>query len=88
MIRKSEKKISLSISIDRSRCADQFAVGLSLWDDFYVEFEPVLSFIVKTMMMSIKGSRDTTKTIDLVVLINLRPESGSETFSTSNLNSF
>ena len=85
MIPKFSKDPSPYLLIDRSRCADKFGVGISLWDDFYVEFEPVLSFMIKTVIMSVKGSQDTTESIDLVVLINLVSESASGTFSTSSL---
>ena len=88
MIPKLSKDPFPYLLIDRSRCADKFGVGISLWDDFYVEFEPVLSFIINTMIMSVKGSQDTTESIDLVVLINLVPESASGTFSTSSLSRF
>ena len=74
--------------IDRSRCADKFGIGISLWDDFYVEFEHVLSFIINTVIMSVKGSQDKTEMIDLVVLINLSPESASGTFYVSMLSRF
>ena len=67
---------------------NKFAVGISLWDDFYVEFEPVLSFIINTVIMSVKGFQDATESIDLVVLINLVSESASGTFSTSSLSRF
>ena len=64
VIQKSEslKKKCLFILIDWSRCADKFAVGISLWDEFYVEFEHVLSFILKTIIMSVKGSSFTNPT--------------------------
>ena len=88
MIPKFSKDPSPYLLIDRSRCADKFGVGISLWDDFYVEFEPVLSFIIKAVIMSVKGSQDTTESIDLVVLINLRPESASGTFYVSSLSRF
>ena len=88
MIPKFSKDPSPYLLIDRSRCADKFGVGISLWDDFYVEFEPVLSFIINTVIMSVKGSQDTTESIDLVVLINLVLESASGTFSTSSLSRF
>ena len=88
MIPKFSKDPSPYLLIDRSRCADKFGVGISLWDDFYIEFEPVLSFIINTVIMSVKGSQDTTESIDLVVLINLVPESASGTFSTSSLSRF
>ena len=88
MIPKFSKDPSPYLLIDRSRCADKFGVGISLWNDFYVEFEPVLSFIINTVIMSVKGSQDTTESIDLVVLINLVLESASGTFSTSSLSRF
>ena len=88
MIPKFSKDPSPYLLIDRSRCADKFGVGISLWDDFYVEFEPVLSFIINTVIMSMKGSQDTTVMIDLVVLIILGPESVSGTFYVSNLSRF
>ena len=45
LIRKFSKDPSPFLLIDRSRCADKFGVGISLWDVLYVEFEPALSFI-------------------------------------------
>ena len=45
VIPKFSKDPSPYLLIDRSRCADNFGPGISLWDVLCVEFEPVLSFI-------------------------------------------
>ena len=48
----------------------------------------VLSSFLKTVIMSVKGSQETTVMIDLVVLIILGLESASGTFYASSLSRF